>query len=321
MLEEIMESAFKSARKDTAQSTFSSNRFENEKRKEVEKVKKVSETIRDFLKKEVRRVPNIEELSPFQRETLKAELDINELRNALGHLEKTAQLIKKVRFQAIQNLYQIRRREDYPKLARETKSVYGKIASIVRKAEKSQRIVVEAQKKLAEIPKISEEAPVLLLAGFPNTGKSEILKRLTGSNVKIAQYAFTTQSINVGKFKVKHVEAQVIDCPGLLDREKHSAVEEKALVALTHLKGRIAFIADPSEACGYRINEQYSLFEKMRKEFAGKKFLLVYNKSDIYTAEQLELAKALFQYSPFVETGKNMEQSLKEWAEKGLAEF
>ncbi len=320
MLEKILEAAFRNARKETGQSEYSKNRFENAKRHEVDKVKKASEYLRDFLKREVREVPNIETLSKFQQETLGAELDVDALRKALGHLEKTAQLLKRLRFQSVHQLHGIRRREDYGQFAQETKKAYGKLASVVRKSESSFQTVVDAKRKLKELPKIDETSPVLLLSGFPNTGKSELLKRLTGSNVTIAQYAFTTQSINVGKVSIRRAELQIVDCPGLLDREKHNPVERKALSALAHLPGKVAFVVDPSETCGYRIAEQFSLFEKLRQQFSKKSFIVVYNKSDLYSKEQIGLAKALFQFSPFAETGKSDDQ-LKEWLEKNLGLF
>ncbi|RAP37677.1 GTPase ObgE [Candidatus Marinamargulisbacteria bacterium SCGC AAA071-K20] len=54
------------------------------------------------------------------------------------------------------------------------------------------------------------------LIGFPNAGKSTLLKTLTYSNPKIANYPFTTLSPNLGTLKLIDREIVIADIPGLI---------------------------------------------------------------------------------------------------------
>ena len=56
------------------------------------------------------------------------------------------------------------------------------------------------------------------LVGAPNAGKSTLLNRLTNTNVKVANYPFTTLSPNLGIFRINKDQNIVIaDIPGLIE--------------------------------------------------------------------------------------------------------
>lgn len=55
------------------------------------------------------------------------------------------------------------------------------------------------------------------LVGFPNAGKSTLLKTLTQANPKIAAYPFTTLTPNLGTLKFPDQEVVIADIPGLLE--------------------------------------------------------------------------------------------------------
>ena len=69
----------------------------------------------------------------------------------------------------------------------------------------------------------------------------------------MAAYPFTTKGIDVGIHEAGHRRYQVIDTPGLLDREieDRNRIEMQAVTALKHLANAMLFILDPSETCGY----------------------------------------------------------------------
>ena len=123
----------------------------------------------------------------------------------------------------------------------------------------------------------------MILAGFPNVGKSSILRGLSGADVKIREYPFTTKKILVGYVRSKYREVQVVDVPGLLGREKMNRIEKQAFIALKHLSNHVLFIVDPSETCGYDIGKQLSLMNKLMRE--GLELKVVSNKRDLKAPE------------------------------------
>ncbi len=62
-----------------------------------------------------------------------------------------------------------------------------------------------------------EGAAQVVLIGLPNSGKSTILNKLTGSKVEIAEYAFTTKDPEVGVMDYHGVKIQAIELPAMFE--------------------------------------------------------------------------------------------------------
>jgi len=152
----------------------------------------------------------------------------------------------------------------------------------MRSIEKDLLYLNEARNLLRQMPTIDPAVPTILIAGYPNVGKSSFIVRVTGARPEIANYPFTTRGIFVGHFMRGDQKYQVVDTPGLLDRpmEERNNIERQTIAALSHLQGVVLYILDPSEHCGYPLASQLSLAEDL-KNWIGLPILIVANKADI----------------------------------------
>jgi len=172
------------------------------------------------------------------------------------------------------------------------KEFYGRAASIVKQIKKELAFLEQARKTMKSFPAIKTDILTVAIAGFPNVGKSTLLKAVTGSEPKIASYPFTTQQLMLGYIKEKDLKIQFIDTPGLLDRplKKRNIIEKQAILALKHLAKLMLFLFDASEECGYGITEQENLLKDLKKEFKVKTIIVV-NKADISNEADLKELK------------------------------
>ena len=177
----------------------------------------------------------------------------------------------------------------------------------MRSIEKDLLFLNETRNLLRKMPTIDPALPTILIAGYPNVGKSSFIVRITGARPEIASYPFTTRGIFVGHFMRGEQRYQVVDTPGLLDRpmEERNKIERQTIAALSHLQGVVLFILDPSEHCGYPLDSQLSLAQDIQN-WISLPMLIVANKADIlkYTGDGDVLEMS-------TETGQGVEDVLE----------
>ncbi len=219
--------------------------------------------------------PSLDKMSDFYRELTDIIAGIDRLKMSLGSLDWASSKVKEI---SRKYVGMMRKSSDPIKVR---KQAYGRISSIVYDIDKDLRFLNEARNKLRGLPDVKEE-PTIVVAGYPNVGKSSFVTDITGARPEIAQYPFTTKNITIGHFTYKRKRYQVIDTPGLLDRplEDRNDIERQAISALRHVGNVLLFIIDPSETCGYTLKEQYHLLGEVR-QFVKMPVLAVANKIDI----------------------------------------
>jgi len=235
------------------------------------------------LEKYVKEFPSIEQLPMFYQDIIAIKIDVNKLKKSLGAVGWARKTCNTIYLKQVKSL---RKSLDLDFLLDKQKEIYGRISSVVKQISKDLEVLSEAQKIMKDLPEI-HDIPTVVIAGYPNVGKSSLLRRLSSAKPEVAQYPFTTKEIHVG-----HIEKteryitkryQIIDTPGLLDRplSERNNIEKQAIAALSNLADLIVFILDVSETCGYSLEDQKSLLSKIKKMFNTAAILIVENKADI----------------------------------------
>lgn len=254
------------------------------KRIEERRVITSCQVIKDKLKSIIDSVPEIEELHPFYQDYIDITVGVDDMKQSLGALNWAYGILTQ-----LEKDYGARiRKSPSEKATSLQKQAYGRISSVVHKIEKDLDFLDFAKKSLRNMPTIDFEATTIVIAGFPNVGKSTLLKQITGADPQVANYPFTTKGIQIGHVERHWKSIQIIDTPGLLDRPvlEMNDIEMNAIVALEHLADAILFIFDASETCGFHLENQFSLSKQIEKIFSEIPVIYLFNKMDLIEDSQ-----------------------------------
>jgi nucleolar GTP-binding protein len=277
--DELIDKAYKRGAK--AKPVKDRDKVMRARRSSIDKINIINDVINSTLSKYVSIFPSFDNLPRFYYELIDVLIGIDDLKKSLGAIDWCRKEVRKV---SKEITYQLKTSVDYNEIFRLRKAGYGRIASIVKQVAKNLDHLGKSKDIFERLPEIDPELTTIVIAGYPNVGKSLIVKGISTANPKIAKYPFTTQNISIGYFEVKYIKYQVIDTPGLLDRdlEEQNMIERQATSALRHLADVIVFIIDPSEHCGYTLEVQLNLLERIKKLFGQEiPILEVENKVDI----------------------------------------
>ena len=133
------------------------------------------------------------------------------------------------------------------------------------------------------------------LVGFPNAGKSSLLRSISAAKPKVADYPFTTLEPKLGVVRIDDDEVVVADIPGLLSgAHKGSGLGFQFLKHIERCKSIIHLIdiADGNPVKNYNIicNE----LEKFDSSINKKNKIIVLNKSDLIKNENIKKMKLKF---------------------------
>ena len=142
---------------------------------------------------------------------------------------------------------------------------------------------------MGRLPTINPYERTILMTGYPNVGKSSFVNCLSKANVEVQPYPFTTKALYIGHMEYNNIRYQVIDSPGILDHqlEEMNTIEMQSVTALAHLKSCVIYMVDPSEQCGYSVEEQIHLYNTVKPLFKNKPVLVLFNKNDVKTVADL----------------------------------
>ncbi len=259
--------------------------FEAKVKKEViDKISTMEAIITSYFRKLVKKFPSTDELHPFYRDLLDLMFDVDKYKISLSKLQRTSENISNI---ATATIKEVKKGKTVFEFNRLLKSYYGRVSSLVKDLKNDLIFLSECRDNMKQVPSIDPNLPTFIIAGAPNVGKSSLMQSLTGSDVKVATYPFTTQSIYIGYLHRDGIRIQVIDTPGILDRpfSKRNVIERKAILALKDIDSVIIFIFDASQESYYSYDSQEKLFNEIQSAL-GKKMIRIQSKADI--SEQVE---------------------------------
>ena len=274
------------------------------KRIEERRVVTSCQVIKDKLKSILDAVPEIESLHPFYQDYIDITVGVDSMKQSLGALNWAYGILTQLEKEYGAKI----RKNPSERASAIQKEAYGRISSVVNKIKNELDFLDFAKQNLRNMPTIDFEATTIVIAGFPNVGKSTLLKQITGANPQVANYPFTTKGIQIGHTERHWKNIQIIDTPGLLDRPilEMNDIEMNAIVALEHLADAILFIFDASETCGFHLDNQYNLLKQIEKIFSEIPIIYLFNKMDlIENKEYLEEYIADMENSIFISAIKN----------------
>jgi nucleolar GTP-binding protein len=259
-----------------------------------------SNILADNLRAVVRRFPNLDEIDPFYAETIDVVVGIDRLKMSLASVSWAATKIHQLSRAAIAKMPRV------PDAKAVRKQTFGRTASIMREIRPDLDFLNDARNTINAFPALVDE-PTILVAGYPNVGKSSFVAFVTSATPEIALYPFTTKGIIVGHIKYRDERYQIVDLPGLLDRPllQRNPIELQAISALKHLGNVILFIVDPSGTSGYEVADQLNLLNELRS-LVALPFIVAANKTDLGAAEPVDES---FKIS--TKTGEGITQVLK----------
>jgi nucleolar GTP-binding protein len=228
----------------------------------------------------VKKFPRMEKEDDFLPELIDLIIGIDQYKKSLGALNWASNRVEKLKNESLR---EVRRTKD-PKILNSIKSsFYGRLSSYINQISKDLLFLQDAKNKFRNLPAVDPQVPTLVVAGFPNVGKSKLVTVLSTAAPQIAPYPFTTKGIVVGHIEDDWRKFQIIDTPGLLDRsfEDRNDIEKQAVLALRYLTDIMLFILDPSETCGYSMEKQTELLASIRNSFEGVPIIVAESKTDL----------------------------------------
>ncbi|MCX6651086.1 MAG: 50S ribosome-binding GTPase [Methanomassiliicoccales archaeon] len=298
--EEILDKAFRKVNKIDKEGQVKSDMV---KRKSMARIASATDVISSTLQKYVKAFPSINERDDFLAEMIEVTVGVDPLKKALSNLDWAGHKVKELQKQYTSK---VMTSSSVQSADTARKAFYGRASSVVKKVAPDLKFLAYARDEFRKVPDFDDNMITMVIAGFPNVGKSQFLRKVSSAEPIVAAYPFTTKGIEVGIHQAGYRRYQVIDTPGLLDRElsDRNRIEMQAVTALKHLANAVLFILDPSETCGYGMDGQLRLLDAVRELFPAVPILVVENKVDLINtgSERLKMCAASGEGVPEVMT-------------------
>jgi len=234
----------------------------------------------DNLQNVVAAWPDFDYVDPFYYELADAIVDVDRLRQALSEVTWAGRQIEEFRSEYTTKI----RNSDTDTARKHRKQAFARMADIMDEIGDYLLTIGAARDELKTLPDIRPDEPAIVVAGYPNVGKSSFVNEVTNASNAIESYPFTTTAVHVGHFDHDRIRYQIVDTPGLLDRPEaeRNDIEAQAVSALRHLADAVLFVVDASGQCGYPLDAQLELRDELDERF-DTPVVTACNKADVST--------------------------------------
>ena len=265
------------------------------KKREKARITQVTNILIKKLTEMVKTFPNFDRIHPFYYDLTSTLVDLDNFKQIIASLSGTIRILKRVHRE---HFYKIKKAENSKVAGEERKAFYGRVSSIINRLGDKLAYLREQRNVLRKLPTIIPDIFTIVVAGYPNVGKSSLVRAISSAKPEISYYPFTTRTLIVGHRILNEDDPipqkiQILDTPGLLDRplSARNKIERQAIVALRHLANVIVFMIDPSESCGYLVANQLGLLREISTIFQNIPLILNLNKVDLARPEQIQQVK------------------------------
>jgi len=159
------------------------------------------------------------DVEPFYYELADAIVDVDRLRQALSQVMWASRQIEDLRDEYTTKI----RNSDVDTARKHRKQAFARMADVMDQIEDDLRYIGDSRDQLKVLPDIRPDEPAIVIAGYPNVGKSSFVNRVTRASNQIAEYPFTTKGVQIGHFERDHVRYQIVDTPACSTGRKTSA--------------------------------------------------------------------------------------------------
>ena len=275
--DELMDKAFRRASKI---SKTGSDALDTKKKTVLARITAMGDVVHTALANYVEKFPRLDKGDDFYPQLVDLVIGTDQYKKSLGALNWAAGQVELLKNRSLR---EVRRYKDPARIDAVKNGFYGRLGSYVKQIAKDLLFLQDAKNKFRQLPTIDPNVATAVVAGFPNVGKSSLVTYISSAAPEIAPYPFTTKGITIGHIDDDWRKYQIIDTPGLLDRDfaDRNDIEKQAVLALRFLSDMMVFILDPSETCGYSMEKQTALLNNIRANFEGVPILVVESKCDV----------------------------------------
>ena len=134
------------------------------------------------------------------------------------------------------------------------------------------------------------------LVGFPNAGKSSLLRKISAAKPKVADYPFTTLEPKLGVVRKNDEEIVVADIPGLIeDAHVGSGLGFKFLKHIERCHSLIHVIDITNEDLVKSYNTIINELKSYDEDLVNKNKIIVLNKCDLLKKEEIDKIRIDFE--------------------------